>query len=291
MRRAAWIALAFLVGCGPNLGALEKGEKGAVAQIVDGDTLVLESGLRVTLTEIEAPYGEAPFAQQARQGLEQLALQRPAQLAYGGERRYTPRRAAPAPAAAPAGPAADQAPTPPPAEPASETALAHVFVRSEGGRWIWLQGAMVEQGLAFVRPRKENHARMAELLAAEGRARAAERGLWGERAYRVRTPAQMVAEVDNLPSSCGQGPFRLVEGVVRSVADNDTRVYLNFGDDYRTDFTIAIYGDDAAAWRETGPAFETLRQRTIRARGRVGSRGGPLMCVDNPAQIEIVAQE
>ena len=289
MRRAAaaWMTVAFLAGCGPNLGALEKGEKGAVAQVVDGDTLVLDSGLRVTLTEIEAPYGEAPFAQQARQGLEQIALQRPAQLAYGGERRYAPRQRSQAPETQ----NSEQSPTQETSAPAAETALAHVFVRSEGGRWIWLQGAMVEQGLAFVRPRKDNHARMVELLAAESRARAAERGLWAERAYRVRTPAQLVAEVDNLPSSCGQGPFRIVEGVVRSVADNDSRVYLNFGDDYRTDFTIAIYGDDAASWREVGPAFDTLRQRTIRARGRVGSRGGPLMCVDNPAQIEIVSPE
>ncbi|MDX2238333.1 MAG: thermonuclease family protein [Hyphomonadaceae bacterium] len=275
-RIGALIAAAALAACGPDFGALEPGEKGRVARVFDGDTLALDTGLRVTLTEIEAPYGDEPFAAQARAGLEQMALERPARLAYGGARRYAPRtrpaKQGEAPAEAPA-----------------ETALAHVYVQSEGGRWIWLQGAMVEQGLAFARPRKENHARTQDLFAAEERARAAGRGLWGERAYRVRTPAQLVAEVETLPPSCRRGPFRVVEGVVRSVSASDDRAYLNFGDDYRTDFTIAIYEEDISSWRESGPDFQSFQGQSVRARGRVGARGGPLMCLDHPAQITIAA--
>ncbi|MBI1251443.1 MAG: thermonuclease family protein [Alphaproteobacteria bacterium] len=289
LRRAALAAALYgLTGCGPNLGDLEKGEDGRVAQVIDGDTLILEDGLRVTLTEIEAPYGDAPFAAQARAGLEQLALARPARLAYGGLRRFASRpraEAAPVEGEAQTAPAerdAQAAPAP------AETALAQVYVRSEGGRWIWLQGAMVEQGFAYARPRKDNHARTAELLAAEARARAAERGLWSERAYAVRTPAQMEREAETLPERCGRGPFRIVEGRVRSVSANENRAYLNFGEDYRTDFTIAVYGEDAAAWRASGPDFLALEGQNVRARGRAGLRGGPLLCLEHPSQLEVL---
>jgi endonuclease YncB( thermonuclease family) len=246
--------------------------------VFDGDTLALDSGLRVTLTEIEAPFGEQPFAAEARAGLERLALHRPAQLAYGGLKRLAPR-------AAPAAPQAT-APAPP-----AETALAQVFVRSEGGRWIWLQQAMVQEGLARVRTRKENHARSAPLLAAEAQARRARRGLWAKAAYRVLSPDAAMSQAAGLPTRCGQGPLWIVEGRVREVSVEPERVYLNFGADYRSDFTVAVYGDDVAQWQAQGPPFAAYQGKQVRVRGRAANRGGPLICADHPAQIEVLPAE
>jgi endonuclease YncB( thermonuclease family) len=269
------LACVVTIGCGPRLEGLEKGETGRVARVFDGDTLALDKGLRVTLTEIEAPYGDQPFAQQARAGLERLALHRPAQLAYGGIRRLPPRRAKTgAPQAGPA---------------PAETALAQVFVQSEGGRWIWLQQAMVAEGLARVRTRKENHARAAELLAAEAQARAARRGLWAQSAYRVLSADAAVAQAGALPARCGQGPFWIVEGRVRDVAADARRAYLNFGADYRTDFTVGVYGTDVVAdWQAQGPALASYKGQRVRVRGRAANRNGPLICADHPAQIEVL---
>ncbi len=284
--RAGLVAAALLAlsACGPNIKGLEDGERGTVAQVIDGDTLVLDSGLRVTLTGIEAPYGDAPFAPQARAALTELAMGRPARLAYGGLRRVPPRRAreAPASGAAPASPSEQPA-----ANPNEGTALAQVFVQSEGGRWIWLQQAMLARGAAWARPRKDNLARAAALQAAEDRARGAEEGLWALRDYRVRNLSMILRE--ELPDErCGRGPFRLVEGVVRDVAVQDGRVYFNFGEDYRTDFTIAIYGDDVETW--SGPPFESYEGKRVRARGHAIARGGPLICADNPLQIVVLAE-
>ncbi len=125
-------AVAFLLtACGPNLGALEKGEEGRVVRAYNGDTLELDSGLRVFLAEIDAPRGDEEYARQAQGELEALALHRNVRLAYGGTRRWTPRvREGRAPAS----------------EPPPETAVAHVFVQSEGGRWFWLQHELVSRG-------------------------------------------------------------------------------------------------------------------------------------------------
>lgn len=271
------VALALAAAaCGPKMTGLEESETGVVAQVIDGDTLVLDSGMRVTLTGIEAPYGEAPYAQQARAALTELAMGRPARLGYGGLRRAPPRR----------GKADDAAPATE-TTPNEGTALAQVFVQSEGGRWIWLQQAMLARGAAWARPRKDNLARAGELQAAEDRARAAEQGLWALRDYRVRNLAMIMRE--ELPDErCGRGPFRLVEGVVRDVAVQNGRVYFNFGEDYRTDFTIAIYGDDVETW--SGPPFESYEGKRVRARGHAIARGGPLICADNPLQIVVLAE-
>jgi endonuclease YncB( thermonuclease family) len=278
---------------------LEQGEKGRVAEIVDGDTLVLDSGLRVTLTGMEAPYGARPFAADARQALERFTLHREVRLAYGGTRRLATRGKAndvPGPAApaspTPASTTATSAPAKANPAPASgETALAQVFVRSEGGRWIWVQQAMVSQGFARVRTRRENRARAAELLAAEAQARAASRGLWALRDYRVLTAAAAAAEAERLPTRCTDGPFLIVEGRVRQVTADNDRVYLNFGDpdDYRTDFTVGVYGGESvSAWRTSGPAFESYQNKRVRVRGRAANRGGPLICADHPEQIEVL---
>jgi endonuclease YncB( thermonuclease family) len=74
-------ALAVLAACGPQIGALQKGEQGQVARVFTGDTLQLQSGLRVFLAEIDAPRGDDPYAAQARAELESLALHRTVLLA------------------------------------------------------------------------------------------------------------------------------------------------------------------------------------------------------------------
>jgi hypothetical protein len=154
-----------------------------------------------------------------------------------------------------------------------------------------VQQAMVGQGYARVRTRKENRARAAELLAAEGQARAAKRGLWALRDYRVLTASAAAAEADRLPTRCTDGPFLIVEGRVRQVNAADDRVYLNFGagaDDYRSDFTVGVYGQNVADWRTAGPSFESYQNRRVRVRGRAANRGGPLICADHPEQIEVL---
>lgn len=238
-----------LSGCGPKRDDLAPGEAGRVASVQDGDTLTLDSGLKTHLAGIEAPHRGWPLAAEARAALEKAALGRAAELRYGGERRLS-----------------------------SGAALAQVFVTSEGGRTIWLQEALVRDGYAFVHTRKSNSARAARLLALEAEARRDRRGIWADPFYAVR-PADQVGEVDR---------FVLVEGVVRQAAPQAGRTYLNFGDDYRTDFTLVLNDADAPGFTGDRAPAALVGQR-IRVRGYVRERGGPMMRLDHPEQIEITS--
>src|SRR5262249_22959092 len=116
-------------------------------------------------------------------------------------------------------------------------------------------------------------------LSIEDAARQARRGLWADPAYRLRTPDDAGKAVDR---------FQIVEGRAVAVAVTDGRGYVNFGADYRTDFTLAF---DAAALRllrEAGLALASLRGRRLRVRGWVRWFNGPLIDVSHPEQIELL---
>jgi len=271
---AVLLAIA-LTACGPQIGDLEKGETGRVVRVSNGDTLELDSGLRVFLAEIDAPRGEADYAGQSQGELEALALHRPVQLAYGGQRRWTPR------------------PRPGETEMTRETAIAHAFVQSEGGRWFWLQHELVSRGAAFVRPRRDNHERAEELIELEDRARADERGLWGRRAYRALNTATASEQALSANVNCfaGAAPWRVVEASVSDAYSGATRAALTLeGGDEATPFTIVVFGASFESW--DGPALASLNGARVRARGPLGVfRGQPQLCLDHASQLDVLTTE
>jgi endonuclease YncB( thermonuclease family) len=261
------LALLLLSACGPQLGELEKGERGRVVRVANGDTFELEGGLRVFLAEIDAPRGEEEYAAQARAELEALTLHRTVQLTYGGERRWVgrPREG-------------DTAPPP-------QAAIAHVFVQSEGGGWSWVQHALIANGAAHVRPRRDNHARSARLLAIEAQARADERGLWGRRGGGVLNAATAAEIALAFGESCthGAAPYRIVEGRVGEVIATERRAILVLEGEPR--FDIAVFGQSFAAW--DGPAWSSLDGARVRARGTLGVyNAAPQLCLDHASGLE-----
>jgi len=167
MLALAVLLLVGLAACAPRDSDLAAGEAGKVRSVRSGDSLVLEGGLVVRLAGVEAPRRGAPAADEARAALEKLALGRQAELRYGGLRRLR-----------------------------DGSALAHVFVKTEGGRRLWAQGEMLRQGMARVHTRKDNRARAGAMLVLEAQARGARRGLWSDAAYAVR-------RADEIPCNSG----------------------------------------------------------------------------------------
>ncbi|MBL8545394.1 MAG: thermonuclease family protein [Hyphomonadaceae bacterium] len=267
---SALIVLVLLAACGPQIGDLQRGEEGRVARVFAGDTLLLEDGTRVFLAEVDAPSGEAPYAAQSQGEIEALALHREVLLTYGGERRWVgrPREGEEAP---------------------REAAIAHVFVKSEGGRWFWLQHELVSRGAAYVRARPNNHARADELLALEHRARTAKRGMWNERAYRplmVRAAARAALEA-NANCTRGDAPFRIVEGRVAEAQVFDRRASFRMEGATEPPFSIVLFGESFRAW--DGPDLPSLTGAKIRVRGTLGVyRDEPQLCLDHSSQLEIV---
>lgn len=268
----AALLLLLLAACGPQLGELEKGESGRVTRAMNGDTLELDSGLRVFLAEIDAPRGEQPYAAQAQAELETLALHREVLLAYGGARRWVGR------------PREGE-------EAAPEAAIAHVFVRSEGGGWSWLQHDLVSRGAAYVRPRANNHARSGELAALETQAREAGRGMWGRREYRALTPRTAAAAALAVNANClrGDAPYRVVEGRVAEARVFDRRAALSLeGASEEAPFAIVVFGENFSGW--SGPPLNTLTGARVRARGPLGIyRDAPQLCLEHASQLDVLA--
>lgn len=273
MRALAFAALLTLTACGPQLGSLEEGETGRVVRAYNGDTLELDSGLRVFLAEIDAPQGENAYAAQSQGELEALALHREVQLAYGGTRRWIGR------------------PREGDAEPPAEAAIAHVFVKSEGGRWFWLQHELVSRGAAYVRPRQDNHARTEDLLELEGNARAAERGLWGRREYQPLTVRRAASAAIDSAATCmrGNAPYRIVEGRVRDARVFDRRASLEMdGAAADAPFAVVVFGDSFNAW--DGAPLGSLTGARVRARGTLGVyRDEPQLCIQHSSQLEVLS--
>jgi endonuclease YncB( thermonuclease family) len=272
MRTLLIAAMLVLTACGPQLGSLEKGETGRVVRAYNGDTLELDSGLRIFLAEIDAPQGENGYAAQAQGELEALALHRDVQLAYGGARRWVGR------------------PREGDTEPPPEAAIAHVFVKSEGGRWFWLQYELVSRGAAYVRPRRDNHARTEDLLELEAQARAAERGLWGRREYRPLSVRAASAQALATNANCltGAAPYRVVEGRVRQARVFERRASLEMeGAPAEAPFALVVFGNNFSVWN--GAPLSTLTGARVRARGPLGVyRDAPQLCLEHASQLEVL---
>jgi endonuclease YncB( thermonuclease family) len=142
------------------------------------------------------------------------------------------------------------------------------------------QDILVAAGAARVRPETDDVEALRRLFAAEQVARRTQRGLWALRAYAARDASEARSAI---------GGFHLVEGIVREAFVGRGRVYLNFGEDYRTDFTITAASRDAKRWAKSSPDLAALAGTRVRVRGYCAWINGPSIEIDHPLQIEIVA--
>jgi micrococcal nuclease len=147
------------------------------------------------------------------------------------------------------------------------------------GPGLWVQGELVSNGFARVRTFPDRRECATELLSREARARAAKKGLWALPAYAVRGP-ETVSQV--------KGSFGLVEGTVAATANVGGRVFVNFGQDYRTDFTVHIKPDTVKLFAQAGLNPETLEGKRVRVRGYVRENNGPVIDATAPEQIEVL---
>lgn len=155
--------------------------------------------------------------------------------------------------------------------------LAHLFL-ADG---TWVQAAVLSDGMARVYSFPDNRAAVQELLDLEIAARTAGRGIWAEPWYAVRTIDGLESEIDS---------FQLVEGRVIDVARVKDRAYLNFGTDWKTDFTLVLDEDALRLFEAAGVDPENFEGRRVRARGWLESFNGPMIEITHPEQIEVIEE-
>ena len=84
---------------------------------------------------------------------------------------------------------------------------------------------------------------------------------------------------------------QIVEGIILSAADVRGRIYLNFGVDYKTDFTITIAKKNVKSFAQVGVDLLSLEGARVRVRGWIELINGPSIWANHPAQIEILDGE
>jgi len=143
----------------------------------------------------------------------------------------------------------------------------------------WLQMNLLKSGMARVDIAPDRTECAAEYYAAEGAARAANLGLWAVPAYRVRSPETLGSDT---------GTFQIVQGKVLSTDVKNGRAYIDFGADWKTDFTVTIAPEDMANFRRDGVDPRDYAGKTIRVRGIIQQFSGPEIEIANDKQIEVL---
>ena len=145
-----------------------------------------------------------------------------------------------------------------------------------------LQTLLLKKGLARVYPQLGEGPDVSEFLAAEALARDAKTGLWKLKPYQPVGAEEAVPRRFDL-----RNYYQLVEGKVLDVAKVRGNIYLNFGEDWRQDFTIMIPKGFAKSVEAQGLDYKDLEGKTLRVRGWLRLYGGPLIDVTDARQIEI----
>lgn len=244
-----WINIGSAAAAG-----LVQGGTGLVTEIVDGDTLVLQDGREVRLVGIQAP--KLPLG---RKNFKTWPLADAAKAAL------------------------------------ATVAMGKVLTLSYGGRrtdrhgrelahlhdstGLWIQGHLLRQGMARVYSFADNRAAVTEMLALEHAAQREKIGIWAHPFYEIRDANTVGRDI---------GSFQIVEARVKAVADLRKWTYLNFGENWRTDFTISIRAKHRRLFEKASIDLAAMEGRHVRVRGWVKSRNGPMIEVTHPEQIEIL---
>jgi micrococcal nuclease len=140
-----------------------------------------------------------------------------------------------------------------------------------------VQLAMLEAGMAVVYPFADNREFLPEMLAAEESARKQQRGIWAH-PYWQPVPAEILA--------CPEKErYQLVSGKVQKVASAGGNWYLNFGNDYKTDFTGFIQKADYSRYFKAED-LRTLEGQQVLIRGWIYCRDGAMIDIVLPEQVD-----
>ena len=143
----------------------------------------------------------------------------------------------------------------------------------------WVQGLMLSLGLARVRTTKYNRQMADQMLKLEKEARDLRVGLWKMDEYTVLTPELATKHI---------GSFQVVEGKIKSVSSHKNNLYINFGGDWRKDFTIGIGGATMRGFNRERIYPRNWNAKKVRVRGWIESYNGPFIEVNHPERIELL---
>jgi len=260
MIRRALACLLLVITAAPALAAapglppgLQPGGSALVEAVIDGDSLMLADGRTVRMVGIQAP--KLP---KGRPNFAEWPFARDAEAALSGlvQGRTVALHFG--------GTQQDR----------YGRVLAQL-VRDDG---LWVQGELIRLGMARVYTFPDNRAAAAEMLALEHEARAEGRGLWADPFFAIRKPEEAGRYI---------GDLQLVEGKIVDGARTQNAVFLNFGADWHTAFTLRLNSEALRLFHADKVDPLALIGATVRVRGYIRrDRERALMDITHPEEIE-----
>jgi hypothetical protein len=144
----------------------------------------------------------------------------------------------------------------------------------------WVQKFLVKEGLALWTGSAVYPPDLAqEMQVAEREAEQHRRGLWAR---------LQVHDATNPHMSAPKGRFIIAEGRVQEVYVTPKNTYLNFGEDWKTDFTAAIPSRSRSKFESRDWKLTALENKIVRIRGWIRFYNGPFLELSFPQQLEIL---
>ncbi|MBP7088001.1 MAG: thermonuclease family protein [Candidatus Omnitrophica bacterium] len=144
---------------------------------------------------------------------------------------------------------------------------------------IFVNAKLIEEGYAVLYTYPPN-VKYADLFVnLQNQARDKKKGLWASYSLIEASEAHLYIN-----------QIRRVRGKVLSTYESDKCVYLNFGRDYKSDFTVVIFKNSLSAFQSINiNPVDSYRGKTVEVTGRIKEYNGPEIIVNSPYEIEVVS--
>jgi len=145
---------------------------------------------------------------------------------------------------------------------------------------VFVNGELVKQGMALMDVRTPNLKYQKKFLDLQKEARHFQRGVW-------RKIADNTASHKDAHKYIGK--IGVVEGEIVGVHLGKERLYLNFGRDFKKDFTCIIYRENLNNFLKTNnnPTRQFFEKK-VRVYGFIKNINGPAIIICAPSQMDIV---
>lgn len=232
-------------------------KSGRIDKIIDGLTILLKDGTIVRLVSIDLPdfhiWDHAPYSDTALKLLQDILPERTEVMLYQTRNRKKGR------------------------VNRMNHQLAHVVIKKDK---LWVQGVYLTKGLARVYTPPNNTDMLTQMYKAEQSARKSKLGIWADESeHLIITTEQTDKRI---------GDFTIVEGTIQKTASVRNKIYLNFGKDWKTDFTIMITPALRKKFAHEGINVLALAQTPVRVRGWLREYNGALIELEDISHLEIL---
>lgn len=162
--------------------------------------------------------------------------------------------------------------------------LAYAYLAPRGIAMI--DAILVSQGFAQILTIPPNVKYTELFQELQTNAREAERGLWGKSGIepKVLTPKQVGKNINKYLGKIVTVRYKVIE-----TYDSGKVVFLNSSQDYKTDFTGAIFRHSVKKFKKKDiePARD-YKNKTVEVTGRLKEYNGPEIILTDPSQIKVV---